>query len=58
MLQKSHFKQLTDFEFSVLWHLPGLDIMCTPQTMKYVKERREALNLKFDENTSITEEKK
>ena len=58
MLQKSHFKHLTDFEFSILWHLPGLDIMCTPKTMEYVEKRREALNLKFDKNTSITKEEK
>lgn len=49
MLQLSHFKKLTDLEFIILWHMPGLDIMVEPKTQKYVESRRQKLGVKFDD---------
>ena len=45
-LQLSHFKKLSDKEFTLLWHMP-LDILISPTTRKYVEQRRLELGLKF-----------
>ena len=51
MLQRSHFKKMTDLEFIILWHMPGLDIMIEPRTKIYVEQRRKALGARFDDTS-------
>jgi len=45
-LSKSFFAQLSDEEFTVLWYMPGIEIICSDRTMKYINTRRQALGLK------------
>ena len=47
MLQRNMLKILTDTEFSILWYMPGLDIIISPATQDYIDKRRRALGLKF-----------
>jgi hypothetical protein len=44
-LSKAFFRKLTDEQFTVLWYLPGLTIVCNKGTMLYVNDRRKALGL-------------
>jgi len=47
------FKRLSDLEFTVIWNLPNLDVMCSADTIKYIEERKEKLNLKESEHAKI-----
>ena len=46
-LNRVFLKTLTDLEFTVLWHMAGLDIEVSEPTKEYIEERRVRLGLKF-----------
>lgn len=57
-LPLTYFKQLTDEEFAVLWHLPGLRIKVNEETAKAIEERRRLLGLKRGEQSQVVWPKK
>jgi hypothetical protein len=44
-LHKAFFKRLTDREFSILWYMPGVDIIVSDDTRAYIERRRLDLDL-------------
>ena len=46
------FKNLSDDEFTILWLMPGIDIIVTPKVLKYIEKRRRSLKLVKNKHNS------
>lgn len=47
------FTKLSDVEFTVLWHMPKLEIHVSKKAMEYIDRRRRVLKLTHTKDASI-----